>query len=157
MGGQNPYEAPQADVNVGAGVDRAALPPIYNQAGLGTRLLNMLIDNVLVVVLGSVVVAVSMLLSRGEATSEVASNVIAFGVMIGYYVVLEAAFGWTIGKLITGTRVKRADGGKPKLGQIIGRTAARFIPFEPFSLLFGNANVGWHDSLSGTLVVRVRR
>ena len=34
--------------------------------------------------------------------------------------------------------------------------AARFIPFEPFSFLGGGGN-GWHDSLSGRRVVRVRR
>ena len=59
--------------------------------------------------------------------------------MVGYYVILEASFGWTIGKLVTGTRVVRFDGDKPHFPQILGRTFARFIPFEPFSVLFGGS------------------
>lgn len=154
MGGQNPYEAPRVDVNLGAGIDDVAM---LKNAGSGVRFLNWLIDDVMVIVLGSVAVAVVMLLAGPEATSDGLSNVVAIAVMVGYYVVFEAAFGWTVGKLITGTRVKRVDGGKPRVSQIIGRTAARFIPFEPFSVAFGGDNVGWHDSLSGTRVVRVRR
>jgi len=34
-----------------------------------------------------------------------------------------------------------------------GRTLCRYIPFEPFSFL-GNKPIGWHDSLSKTLVVK---
>ena len=56
-----------------------------------------------------------MLLAGPEATSDGLSNVVAIAVMVGYYVVFEAAFGWTVGKLITGTRVKRVDGGKPRV------------------------------------------
>jgi uncharacterized RDD family membrane protein YckC len=52
--------------------------------------------------------------------------------------------------------VVRFDGNKPNVPQIIGRTFARFIPFEPFSVAFGSSNNGWHDSLSGTRVVSVR-
>jgi uncharacterized RDD family membrane protein YckC len=153
MSAQNPYEAPRVDVNLSAGADD---PAMLKNASLGARFLNWLIDDVVVIVFGSVAVAVMMLLGGENTASDALGNVVAIAVMVGYYVVFEAAFGWTIGKLITGTRVKRVDGGKPRVLQIIGRTAARFIPFEPFSLL-GGANVGWHDSMSGTRVVRVRR
>ena len=73
-----------------------------------------------------------------------------------YYLPLEALTGRTVGKLFTGTYVARNDGGRPTPEQIIGRTAARFIPFEPFSVLFNGESVGWHDTLSKTRVVRVR-
>jgi len=81
-------------------------------------------------------------------------TILGIGITVGYYVVLETAAGRTLGKLITGTREVREDGGKPRFGQILGRTAARFIPFEPFSLL--GSPKGWHDGLSGTRVIRVR-
>ncbi|CAG5076553.1 RDD family protein [Parvicella tangerina] len=72
---------------------------------------------------------------------------------VAYYIFMEASFGKTIGKMITGTEVVAVGGGKPTLNQIIGRSFARLIPFEPFSFLGENA-VGWHDSLSKTRVVK---
>jgi uncharacterized RDD family membrane protein YckC len=69
---------------------------------------------------------------------------------------MEVAFGATVGKLITGTRVVSADGGSARAGQVIGRTFARIIPFEPLSFLVGDTTTGWHDSLSGTKVVDTR-
>jgi type II secretory pathway pseudopilin PulG len=45
------------------------------------------------------------------------------------------------------------DGRKPPLKNILGRSLARYIPFEPFSFLTGSHPMGWHDRLSDTLVV----
>jgi uncharacterized RDD family membrane protein YckC len=73
-----------------------------------------------------------------------------------YYVLFEWLFGCTLGKLITGTRVVRADGERPTLGAIVIRTLSRLVPFEPFSFLSGERQ-GWHDRWSETRVVRVRR
>ncbi|CAN0592803.1 unnamed protein product, partial [Laminaria digitata] len=39
--------------------------------------------------------------------------------------------------------------------RLLGRTAARFVPFEAFSFLGGDAT-GWHDRWSNTRVVRLR-
>lgn len=75
-------------------------------------------------------------------------------IRLAYYIPQEAAFGFTVGKLITGTRMVDEDGEKSNLIQVILRTLSRFIPFEPFSVLFIEAPRGWHDSLSGTYVVR---
>jgi uncharacterized RDD family membrane protein YckC len=154
MSGQNPYEAPKTELSHQA--DQGSLEDLPT-AGLGARFLNFIIDSiisrvVIIVVVGGLLRAIGPLES-GPALA----IVLALVAFVGYYVVLEAAFGWTIGKLITGTRVVRFDGAKPNVPQILGRTFARFIPFEPFSLLFGSSNQGWHDSMSGTRVVRVRR
>jgi uncharacterized RDD family membrane protein YckC len=73
-----------------------------------------------------------------------------------YYFAQEALFGRTIGKLITGTVVINASGGRPSTGQVLGRTLARVIPFEALSAL-GTPPTPWHDSLSKTRVVRVTR
>ena len=82
---------------------------------------------------------------------------IGIAAMLLYYIPMESIFGFTIGKLVTGTRVVTEDGGKPRWGQIVGRTFARFIPFEPFSLLFSSEERrGWHDSLPKLYVVRKR-
>lgn len=67
-------------------------------------------------------------------------------------IILEKMIGQSFGKLITGTIVISKDGNKPSLVQIIIRNLARFIPFEVLSFLSANP-IGWHDALSGTIVV----
>jgi uncharacterized RDD family membrane protein YckC len=84
-------------------------------------------------------------------------GLVGIGAFIGYYVFFEAVSGRTAGKLLTGCKVVAADGSPPRVGQIIGRSLARMIPFEPFSVLFSADGIGWHDSLSGTRVVRMPR
>ncbi len=78
---------------------------------------------------------------------------IAYLVVFVYYAGFEAILGRTPAKFVTGTRVVGADGGRPSLAQILGRTLTRFIPFEALTF-FGHA--GWHDRWSGTRVVRTR-
>ena len=154
MDGQpaNPYAAPQTDVNIDRDAEEMAdLPP----AGLGLRFANFFIDNIMRAILGVVITGVVAAIGGPDRSGGLAL-VLLLSSMLGYYIILEGAFGRTIGKFITGTRVVRFDGYKPHLPQIIGRTFARFIPFEAFSFLGGSGN-GWHDSLSGTRVVRVRR
>jgi len=155
MSGQNPYEPPKAEL--AAGLPELG-PDLAPAAGMGARFLNFIIDGIIVrIVITALVVAV--LAAGGDASEEASAlaMVLALVGMVAYYVVLEASFGWTVAKLITGTRVVRFDGHKPRWPQVIGRTFARFIPFEPFSLLFSSATQGWHDSLSGTRVIKVRR
>jgi len=144
----NPYQAPRSEVNLDLPNAAATLP----DASLGARFANLFIDNIARAVFGAIgAVAIRML----GVTSETVGTVFLIVSIVGYYIILEALFGWTIGKLITGTRVVDENDEKPGFWRIIGRTLARFIPFEPFSFVFGKA--GWHDSLSGTRVVRVRR
>jgi uncharacterized RDD family membrane protein YckC len=67
-----------------------------------------------------------------------------------YYIVFESVFKATPGKFITESRVLTDDEQMPNLDKVLGRTFARFIPFEAFSF-FGDR--GWHDSISKTKVV----
>jgi len=69
-----------------------------------------------------------------------------------YFFFMEAAFGQTIGKFVTRTKVVDLNGEKPTLGRIALRSICRFIPFDPISFLFQD-RVFWHDSLSKTRVV----
>lgn len=68
-----------------------------------------------------------------------------------YCVAWESYGGRTLGKLITGTMVVTEQGDIPETQNIAVRTLCRLIPFDNFSFLFGT---GWHDSISGTRVVR---
>ncbi len=74
-------------------------------------------------------------------------------VAMWYYTLMEYfTNGKTIGKYITRTRVVGERGERLSFMAILGRSAARFVPFEPFSFL-GNSPWGWHDTWSKTYVM----
>jgi uncharacterized RDD family membrane protein YckC len=149
----NPYEPPKAELAGGPAAEAAALG--LPDASIGARFLNLIIDQAVRVAL-VFVLGFALALSGAEEAARTLGFVASLLVIFLYYVVLEGTTGRTIGKLVTGTRVVTVNGGKPTFGQILGRTLARFIPFEPFSFL-GSTNTGWHDRMSKTRVVRVRR
>ena len=70
-----------------------------------------------------------------------------------YYIFFESIWQRTPGKWATGTKVVKLDGTKPGFWRIVGRTFARWIPFDWVSFLFGEHPFGWHDRISGTMVV----
>lgn len=72
-----------------------------------------------------------------------------------YYNFMEALTGRTLGKYITGTMVVQHDGTRPDAGTIGVRSLCRIIPFDGLSFL-GDGR-GWHDSLSKTYVVDVKK
>lgn len=111
------------------------------------------------------VLGLALVLSGGDAALdwlEQPSKARDYGmgivVVFLYYVPMEAVFGFTVGKLVTGTRVVDESGLPPSWRQVIGRTLCRFIPFEAFSVLFSTDGKvrGWHDRLAGTYVVSIR-
>lgn len=71
---------------------------------------------------------------------------------ISYYILFEYLTQTTIGKMLTVTKVVSKKGGRPSFYQIVIRSLARLIPLESLSFL-GARSVGWHDEISGTLVV----
>ena len=71
-----------------------------------------------------------------------------------YYTICEKAFkGYTLGKLITGTRAIRNDGNPLTFRDAILRSLSRMVPFEPFSAFGGSP---WHDSWTNTRVIKAR-
>ena len=72
-------------------------------------------------------------------------------IVLSIYFFSEYTTGKTIGKLLTGTKVISLVNEPFTIKQIIGRTFSRIVPFEQFSLLFGDT--GWHDDWSDTAVV----
>jgi uncharacterized RDD family membrane protein YckC len=74
---------------------------------------------------------------------------------IVYYTFCEKLFnGYTLGKLITGTRAMRQDGQALSLRDAFLRSLSRCVPLEAFSIWFGNGL--WHDSWTKTMVIRSR-
>jgi len=149
---QNPYAAPKTRV-----ADEEQSGPVEPASRI-QRFVNLLIDLVgyyaFAIVIGVVIGIVNP--SLFDSPSVVRDYAFGFIVITSYYAISEALFGRTLGKLVTRTWVVNESGGKPTFAQILGRSAARCLPFEPFSF-FGREPVGWHDTLSGTRVVRKAR
>lgn len=142
----------------------------YVDASLGQRFLNYLIDNLLMTYgLGYVTgyIVANMLLSLAPdfayelfGNEDNYGNLILINYMFSifnyliYYTFCEKVFkGYTLGKLITGTRAIREDGGELTLKNAFLRSLSRLVPFEALSA-FGNRP--WHDSWTDTRVIKSR-
>lgn len=80
--------------------------------------------------------------------------VIAYINYIIYYTVCEKLFrGYTLGKLITGTRAIRQDGNELTFRNALMRSLSRCVPFEVFS---GFSTLAWHDQWTDTMVIKAR-
>lgn len=165
-GVRNPYAAPSASGAdpFSADMQLTSGPPHASQ---NKRFANYFIDNIVLRILAlgvGLVFGFLWAMSNGGGVNpndEIMFDVIGFlvGILstLTYYAALEAIFGVTLGKLITGTRVVHTDGSRASVSQILGRSLARMIPFEPLSYLFGDKTLGWHDTMSNTKVVDIRK
>lgn len=157
----DPYRVPAARI-----VEAASAPwPPIESAGRWRRFFTFAIDYACYRLASVTLLLMFILLTRRWGIEEVFFGapdrprmafviVWSYAVIPAYYICMEGLFGTSIGKLAAGTRVVDAQGGKPALRQIVARSFARWIPFEPFSVLFSRDRRGWHDSLAKTWVVR---
>jgi len=141
----------------------------YTRASQGQRFVNWLIDNLLMrfglSYLSGYVVGYGMAKLFPEYAyrviySQDKSDLILIGIIIVifnylvYYTFCEKVFrGYTLGKLISGTRAIRDDGKELTFKDAILRTLSRIVPFEVFS---GFGDQPWHDSWTKTSVVKAR-
>lgn len=71
-----------------------------------------------------------------------------------YYTFCELVFkGYTLGKLITGTKAVRSDATPLTFRDALLRSLCRLVPFEAFSALGGDP---WHDRWTKTMVIKTR-
>jgi len=74
--------------------------------------------------------------------------------IVAYTVIEGVTKGYTIGKLITGTRAVQNNTTRPITWKdAFVRSVCRIIPFEPLSGLMAYP---WHDRLSKTIVIKTR-
>ncbi|HCM75771.1 MAG TPA: RDD family protein [Cytophagales bacterium] len=140
---------------------KSSFDPQVSMASGTKRFINLIVDYivfyVIVIFVGAisgVIVALFFPENLGELESDktpVWAYVLSFTLYVGYYTLLEASSGRTIGKLFTGTRVVDKDGKTPDAGTIFRRSLTRCIPFEAFSFLSNSR--GWHDKWTDTWVV----
>jgi|GEM_PF-3026492 len=132
---------------------------------MGKRLLNYLLDGSFYCLLWVLLVIAFFIFLEiiGTPTDDLNADQYNFISTITFlmthflYYITEMVWGKSIAKFITKTKVVTKEGKKPGVLQILGRTLARFVPFDVFSFLFAPNPVGWHDSLSGTRVVDDQR
>ncbi|KRD28719.1 hypothetical protein ASE35_19690 [Lysobacter sp. Root916] len=155
MDEHNPYSASTAAIS-----DAPQLLDIESTTKV-RRFLNWLIDKIVfyVIWIGIGVVAV---LIGGESAMKWFDELhwsmdyaLTYATLVVYYTFMEGAFGFTIGKLITQTRVVDQYGRQPTFWRAFLRSLGRLIPFDAFSLLMSEDHIrrGWHDSLAKTYVI----
>ena len=138
-------------------------------ATTGQRFLNYLIDNLLLQYGLSMLTGMAVrtllavffpdyMLELSQSDDTWALLPVAYLVVIVnyvvYYTICEKAFkGYTLGKLITGTRAIREDGNELTFKDALLRSLSRLVPFEVFSAFGGYP---WHDSWTKTRVIKSR-
>ena len=128
-------------------------------AGRLHRFLAFLVDaiviSIIILVLGEVGV-IDPLGNEAGASTQVVEAVIAFG----YYILLTAAFGATLGKMALGIKVVDESGQKAGFFKVliretIGKVVSGLILLLGYIwVLFDGRRQGWHDKIAATFVVR---
>ena len=77
-------------------------------------------------------------------------------ILLLYYIITESLMYKSLGKFVTQTKVVMIDGSQPSFYDILIRTLCRLIPFDFLSFL-GTKGKGWHDQLSKTHVVDIKK
>ena len=150
---------------------------VRHLASPGTRLAARIIDIALVVIVAITLAIVGIvgLLASSEAGQEAAGALLFLGfggaflvflILLIYEPALIATRGQTVGKMIMGIKVVRAeDGGLPGWGKAIGRWVlpglVSLIPFAGWflqmlvylSLVWDDRRQGWHDKMGTTVVI----
>lgn len=143
--------------------------PEYQYAETWQRFVNWLIDNLLMRFGLSIITGMMLGLILGLAAPQVLEDLasdmsggtaLLFAYIIAifnytiYYTLCEKLFkGYTLGKLITGTRAIRQDGDELTFKDAFLRSLIRLIPFEVFS---GFSTLTWHDDWTNKMVIKSR-
>jgi len=133
-------------------------------AGNWIRLANNLLDMIgiyIFMIIFVVFFGIIMKLTDSSAFGGISDTGTLMNYLIGfiagtiYYTLFEYfSGGRSFGKFITKTKVITLDGGKLDFKTVLIRSLCRYIPLEPFSF-FGSTDMGWHDSISKTRVVKI--
>jgi uncharacterized RDD family membrane protein YckC len=141
----------------------------------GIRFVNLLLDGIFLGILGQIIQIPLRFLGMNPSNNVLSEyqelikgNLVAFAagaifimmfinmmIKVVYYFMMEHNTGASLGKMITGTKVVHESGRKATSKEVLIRTFCRLIPFNAFSVLFGNG-IGWHDKISKTRIIDKR-
>jgi uncharacterized RDD family membrane protein YckC len=96
-------------------------------AGVGLRAVATIIDVVILLVIGWVLALLTGGTTDDGFALEGVDALLYFVVVMGYYIVMEATMGYTVGKLAVGLRVLRADGRKLDWQASVVRNLLRIV------------------------------
>jgi uncharacterized RDD family membrane protein YckC len=135
----------------------------------GRRLLARSIDHLILILVAAWIVSG---FSLRFSPSSVTSSILGLALTIGYFTVLEARTGRTLGKLVIGLKTVGPEGHPPSLEQAIKRNAWYALAIVPgigdlaqllaaitigVTIWNSDLNVGWHDTFAGgTRVIDTR-
>ena len=124
-------------------------------ASMGRRISNSIIDFICICIFILLFVGLTMGFVSDIMTDFYASLICFFPIAFIYYVFFESIWQKTPGKFLTKTKVVMVDGSKPNFTHILVRTLCRIIAYllRGWFTLSPSNPIGWHDKLSGTLVV----
>lgn len=143
----------------------------FEYATQGQRFLNWLIDNLLMrfgltyltgwaIGFSLAIIAPDFIEELAYSAGSMTAGFFLLSMFVGYlnyiiyYTICEKLFkGYTLGKLITGTRAIRQDGKELTFKNALLRSLCRCVPFEVFS---GFSTLTWHDSWTDTMVIKTR-
>jgi len=128
-------------------------------AGRLHRFAAFIIDAIVISVVIVVLDAIGIIdIGEPSTTDQVLEAVISFG----YYILLTAAFGATLGKMALGMRVVDESGQKAGflkvlIRETIGKVVSAIVLLLGYIwILFDDKRQGWHDKIGGTFVVKAR-
>ena len=123
------------------------------QAGIGTRVLNFLIDTVIIAILAIVIFKYWNFYVFYYHFHDHNYWVFFFITLFLYYFLLEAFWGRTPGKWFSFTKVVDSKGNKPSVLAILLRSVLRLIPIDFIWIPF--TGMPLHDYLSNTTLKEV--
>jgi len=162
-----------------------AAPGVGALADLGTRFVARLIDHILLgivtilIVIPLVIAAAFADVSTGFGSffggfgiGSIIASIVTAVIVIGYFALMEAQLGQTVGKMLVGIKTEGPDGNKPSLDQALKRNGWYAIAIIPWigglaqlgiavyiavTISNSQTRTGWHDEFAGgTRVVRAR-
>jgi uncharacterized RDD family membrane protein YckC len=167
-----PVSAPAPASGVGAPAD------------LGTRFLARLIDHILLGIVNFVIIVPLIIAAAftgvgngmnpfgGFSAGSLVSAIIVAAITIGYFALMEANMGQTVGKMLIGLKTVGPDGNKPTMEQALKRNAWYALGIVPFlgglaqlaatiyiAVTINNSatRTGWHDTFAGgTRVIKTK-
>ena len=123
------------------------------QAGIGTRVLNFLIDTIIITILSIAIMKYWKFYVFYYHIPHYNFWFFFFFTLFVYYSLLESIWGRTPGKWFSFTKVVDPNGNKPSVINILWRSALRLIPFDIFFIPF--TGMPLHDYLSKTTLKEV--
>lgn len=129
------------------------------QVGIGTRILNFIIDSLMILLISYVISKVNDWYAEQFKIQNIPFKYhfqfgyLFFTVLFFYYTILEIIFGRTIGKFLSFSKVVNNQNKKPNFIQIIIRSIVRLTIIDMFFIPFLDKTL--HDYISKTNVVEI--